>query len=85
MHPDSYYLKELENLSIELEKKIEKVGFLQRKILENHHQTSEKVLMELISIFELIKKSSELIKHEHIDHKNSVINFLDKCYLDDEN
>ena len=32
MHPDNY-LKELENLSIELEKKIEKVGFLQRKIL----------------------------------------------------
>ena len=41
--------------------------------------------MELISIFELIKKSSEIIKYEHIDRKNSVINFLDKCYLDDEN
>ena len=35
MHPDADYLKELENLTIELEKKIERVSILLKKILED--------------------------------------------------
>lgn len=85
MHPDADYLKELENLSIELEKKIERVSILLKKILEDYHKTSESLLKELLIIFELIKKTSEMIKYEHNERKDSVVNFLDRCFLDDEN
>ena len=85
MHPDADYLKELENLSIDLEKKIERVSILLKKILEDYHKTSESLLKELLIIFELIKKTSEMIKYEHNDRKDSAVNFLDRCFLDDEN
>ena len=52
MYPDSDYLKELENLTIELEKKIERVSRLLKKILEDYHKTSESLLKELLIIFE---------------------------------
>ena len=85
MHPDADYLKELENLSIELEKKIERVSILLKKILEDYHKTSESLLKELLIIFELIKKTSEMIKYEHNERIYSAVNFLDRCFLDDEN